>query len=156
MNTDYDIYNCDISKYDNIIFIDIDKIPETLKNKKIYKIIKQNCKYNNIPIPFPIDIYKKELIITSLIYLVYTIEIIYKIKNIIPIINYDFAISYRDIILKHIDYLKKIYPESIYLREIDVLLKCNSLNELYYHIADNNYTNLLTYVIHKKNNISFI
>lgn len=151
MNIDYN----EKYKYNNVIFIEIDKIPDTLKNKKIYKLIKKNCKYSNISIPFPFDIYKKELIITSLIYLINTIEIIYKIKNIVPIMNYEFAILYRDIIVTYIDYLKNIYPESIYLREIDILLNSKSLDELYYSIADNNYTNLLSFVIYKKNNILF-
>jgi hypothetical protein len=144
---------------DNFILIEIDKVPDTLKDKKIYKLIIENCKNNYIKnqiIPFPLELYKKELIISSLIHLVYTIENIYKIENNIPIMNYDFAIIYKEIFLKHINHLKKIYPNSVYLREINVLLNSKSLDELYYYIADNNYFNLLKYVIYKKNNILFI
>lgn len=142
---------------DNIIFIEIDKIPDTLKNKKIYKILLNNFKKDikHQIIPFPLDLYKKELIISSLINLIYTIEYVYNTEKVIPIMNYEFALFYKDIIIKYIDYLKKIYPNSIYLREIDVLINSKSLDELYHYIADNNYLNLLKYVIYKKNNIYY-
>lgn len=53
---------------DNVILIEIDKIPDTLKHKKIYKMLKENCKKNYITnqiIPFPLDLYKKELVFSS-------------------------------------------------------------------------------------------
>jgi hypothetical protein len=141
----------------NVVFIHLNETPQSFKNTKMFKIIMNNCKHNNNPIiPFPQDIYKKEVAIPLLLDLIYIIEKVYMLNKIIHPINYEFAMNYRKIMLSNIDYFANVYPKSIFVREIKTLLTSKSLNELYENIVDNNYLNLLNYVIYKKNNIIFI
>lgn len=140
----------------NVVLIHLNEVPTSFKNTKMFKIIMNNCKYNNNPIiPFPQDIYKKEVAIPLLLDLIYIIEKVYMLNKTISPINYDFAMNYKKTMLTNIDYFMNVYPKSIFVRELKTLLTSKTLNELYENIVDNNYINLLNYVIYKKNNINF-
>jgi len=122
-----DITNDDMKhkkKTNDIIYISLNEIPDTLKKSKIYKILSDTHK-NNPQIPILREVYERESILSNFMNLSYVIQ---KLSSSIdtsyipPDVNYEFVIKNKDILLPHLINMVKQFPQLKYIQEITLLL----------------------------------
>lgn len=79
----------------DIIMIRLSEFPETLKNNKIYKILKQRYTNSDPIIPILKKIYERETILSNIIDMYYIVDKLKQISpnNISSNINYDFVLK---------------------------------------------------------------
>ena len=163
------------AEQDDIIYIHLNDMPDTLKKSKTYKILSEKHK-NNPKVPIVKEIYERELILSNIInisYVVNKLSSLYPthIPNDIPDANYDFIIQNKDVIIPNLKHLTNQYPSIKYIQEITLLLtsprekllnkiiKYECIHLLHYCINKNiisiNYTDLCEISV-KYNNVNML
>lgn len=134
----------------DIVYIPLNKIPDTLKKTKMYKILSENHK-NNPEIPIFRELYERELILSNLLNLSYIINHLSRLNYsyIPPDINYDFVLENKDVIIPNLQDISNKYPQLKYIQEITMLLTVPR-EKLLKKTIKHECTHLLNYCIKKE------
>lgn len=134
-----------------VVHVSITKFPSSLKNTEFYNILEKKYvkKGRDVKVPIPTELYKNELIISTVYDMVPTIEALSELTGNIDDKNYDFILQNKEAIHPHIEILKKLYPDNKFLKEIIVLVEYINSSILLFEIIENDYVNLLKYCITK-------
>ena len=134
----------------DIIYIQLNELPDSLKKSQIYKILSDNHKNNPI-IPIFRELYEKELVLSNLLNLS---DMINKLSGLYysyipPDINYDFVIENKNIIIPNLENVSRKYPQLKYIQEITLLLT-TPREKLLKSAIKNECIHLLNYCIKKQ------
>lgn len=139
-----------VSTNNDIVYIPLNEIPDTLKRAKIYKILAENHK-NNPKVPIFRELYERELVLSNLLNLSDVINDLSKLNYsyIPPDINYDFVVDNKDIIIPNLNNITNRYPQLKYIQEI-ILLLTVPREKLIKKAIKHEYIHLLNYCIKKQ------
>ena len=107
----------------DVIMIHLSEFPETLKNNKIYKILKQQYFKSDPLIPMLREIYEREVILSNIIDMSHIINQLKQIdpNKISSNINYDFVLKNKHAIMPYISYLISISKDSVFYKNSETL-----------------------------------
>lgn len=119
------------TKNNDVIMIHLNEFPETLKNTKIYKILKEKYTILNPLIPMMRDIYERETIVSNIIDMYYIINQLKEISphNISSNVHFDFILKNKHVITPYVSYLLTVS------NDINIYKNSQTISEYIYDIS---------------------
>jgi len=132
------------------ILVPLDTFPSTLKKTAFYKNIHKNHK-NNPMIPLPVNIYKNEMNLSTLLDMMNSLIDLIKLipDGKLPYSNYDFIIRNKKTIIHYLPKLKEHFALFEFMEEIEILVNTPERNVVEILIKKNN-KHLLIYCLKNK------